>query len=176
MGQRVGTKRADRRWEVGGVVWASEYEYNVYRGLCDVLGEQCVLKCEAGESHSFGYTSNVQQARCTSCGSRDVVQERVYTPDICVVAQGANVANGGRIYIETKGYPSPTERRLLHSICKSNQELDLVFVYQSNRKWKGMKQTPLEWTARMLKKPGFVWDGKKAIPDALVSYLTGVPW
>lgn len=124
---------ADRRFVADdGTVWASKYEYQVYAQLRGVLGSR-VRKCEQGTSDTFAYPSTVRGGRCLECESGSVVQDRTYTPDICV-EQTRGEREPARTFIEAKGYWDAHHRNLLRSAARANPDLDLVFVFASD-KW-----------------------------------------
>lgn len=147
---RVGTKRSDRRWQApDGTIWASKFEYEVYEYIrstgCDVR------KC--GEGDSLNYPEPKRQAECLACGGTDVVQNRVYTPDLfvtppSVVAKGR--ADG--YYLETKGYFRPEKRTLFRHFLKAWPNLDIRIVYEQDGKATS-KLRNLQYAERYFKIP-----------------------
>lgn len=170
---KVGTKRSDRRWrDDDGKIWASEFEYRVFAGLLESLGKERVSRCEGGEGCSFDYTTKVKQGTCLQCGGREVAQERVYTPDVRV-RPARDARSTGDYFIETKGYLSGPKRQLLRSFVQARPDVSLVFIFQTNRRWKGLKRTPTEWAGSFLKCPAFVWNGKGDVPIEILDFLGG---
>jgi hypothetical protein len=124
---------ADRRYVADdGTVWASKYESQVFDQLRRVLGN-AVRKCESGGSDTFPYPSTVRGGRCLECESGSVVQDRSYTPDLHIDISREGDRAGGT-YIEAKGYWDAHHRNLLRSAARANPDLNLVFVFASD-KW-----------------------------------------
>ena len=80
------------------------------------------------------------------------VIEHNYTPDFQV----------GDIYLETKGYFKPADRRKMIAVKKANPDLDIRFVFQAphNKINKRSKTTYAKWA----EKNGFKWCPYYAIP------------
>lgn len=163
-GQRVGSKRSDTRWQAeDGTVWASRFEYAVYKSLKDKGYD--VRKTT--EQDRMAYTSLVTNGRCRKCGTSDVVTERHYTPDLFVVPRrpiaGINLTqdpqDSGRrgYYLEAKGYLRTERRTLLRAFRKTGPSCDLRLVVQ--RDYPVGKSTLAEWGRRLMKVPVHVWDG-----------------
>lgn len=160
-GQKVGTKRSDRRWQSDdGQLWDSRFEWRVWSVLSEIP-TITVRRCERGKGDSFNYVSNVRGAKCLECDSREVVQERTYTPDL-LVRRKSEVQHGGGYYLELKGRFPPAKRSLLRAFVKSRPEVDLRLVLE-----KDGRATPkldlLEYCHEYLKIPTIVWHG--ALPD-----------
>jgi DNA-directed RNA polymerase subunit RPC12/RpoP len=159
---KVGKKRADRRWKApNGQIWSSEFEFRVYEGLAESLGRGRVHKCEQGESDTFNYSSSTVKGTCLECGSKRVVQQRTYTPDIRIT--GIQSENNGPVlrYIETKGYFKPKQRGLLRSFLKTGPSVDLCIILQQERK-ATQKLKLTEYIAKYMKIPVFVWDAAQS--------------
>ena len=170
---KVGTKRSDRRWRApNGTIWASEFEYRVYAGLFEALGKGCVSRCSAEEGHSFPYTTPVRQGACLECGAGNVVQQRIYTPDI-LVSSVPSARSTGDCYIETKGYFSAEKRNLLRNFIQTGPSISLCIILQRNSRPKGMKRTLGEYIDSYLKIPWFEWNPKKQVevPVDILEYL-----
>jgi len=80
------------------------------------------------------------------------VIEHKYTPDFKV----------GAIYLETKGYFKPADRRKMLAVKQMNPDLDIRFVFQAphNKISKHSKTTYAKWAS----KNGFPWCAYHAIP------------
>ena len=154
MGNRVGTKRSDRRWKDNeGTIWASKYECLVYEGL--LLHGVHVEKCEKGEGHSFRYTESKANLRCLECQSTNCVQDRTYTPDLLVVPGNGETP----YYLETKGFFPAKSRNLLRNFNKSRSDINLRFVTSTDA-WVTKGKTKLsDYFQRYLKTvPFHVWN------------------
>jgi hypothetical protein len=133
---RKGSKRSDRRWiDPGGQEWDSKFEWLVYERLRS--DGYRVRRCD--ESDSIAYHSGVRQGRCLECGSAQVVQERIYTPDLFVVGRVGSDEQC-RSAIECKGYFPGSKRNLFRSVAKQwgrewdeAEGPDLRIVFESNR-------------------------------------------
>jgi len=124
---------ADRRFKADdGTIWASKYESQVYAELRRVLGSR-VRKCTSGGADTFPYPSTVRGGRCLECQSGSVVQDRSYTPDL-FLEQARDGSGPGPAYIEAKGYWDAHKRGLLRSAARANPDLNLIFVFASD-KW-----------------------------------------
>ena len=80
------------------------------------------------------------------------VIEHKYIPDFRV----------GDVYLETKGYFKPADRRKMLAVKKANPNLDIRFVFQAphNKINKRSKTTYAMWA----EKNGFPWCASYAIP------------
>lgn len=167
-GNRVGRKRSDRRWEApDGTVWASKFEYEIYCILADQarVSGSVVRKCDKGGDDTFSYTTPVRQGRCVQCHSGEVVQERTFTPDICVSYRDDEGATR-TYYIEVKGYFPAAKRSLLRGFRKTGQNIDLCVVAQANH-WVSKGRTRLsDYFERYLKDVPFIYlNGEGADTD-----------
>jgi len=154
-GSRVGTKRSDTRWEAEGEIWASRFEYLVYRALKDAGHD--VRKTVPEDS--MVYHHPVKNGRCTECGSAACVTERRYTPDLYVRparSQEASSKHGG-YFVEAKGYLRADKRSLLRSLRKARPDVDLRLLVQ--RDYKVGRGSLVSWAQKYLKVPVAVWDG-----------------
>ncbi len=155
-------KKSDRRYtDDRGIVWASEYEFKIYSGLRARLGASLVTRCTTEEGHSFDYTSPVTRGYCLECGSGEVAQRRVYTPDMYVLSDHAI---GGRYYIEAKGHFPPARRNLLSHFRKTGQDIDLLFILQNDSK-ATPKRTLSQWIASYMGCESFVWNPSAPVRD-----------
>lgn len=146
-----------------GTVWASRFEYAVYKTLKDKGYD--VRK--TGEQDRMAYASVVANGRCRGCRSTDVVAERHYTPDLFVVPRrpiaGIRLCEDptrpGRwgYYLEAKGYLRAERRTLLRAFRKTGPDCDLRLVVQ--RDYPVGKSTLTGWASRLLKVPVAVWNG-----------------
>jgi predicted nuclease of restriction endonuclease-like RecB superfamily len=77
-------------------------------------------------------------------------QEKYYTPDFVLESRdGSN-----KIYIETKGYFMPQDRRKMIEVKKQHPDKRIVLVFQSNNKLsKGSTTRYSDWA----EKHGFEW-------------------
>tara|TARA_R100000781_G_scaffold18052_1_gene14130 strand:+ start:104 stop:448 length:345 start_codon:yes stop_codon:yes gene_type:complete len=82
------------------------------------------------------------------------VIEHRYIPDFRV----------GDVYLETKGWLKPTDRRKMIAVKKANPDLDIRFVFQApfNKISKRSKTTYAMWA----EKNGFPWCAYYAIPTS----------
>ena len=141
---RVGRKRADRRWiDETGQEWASKYEWETYEYLRAAGAD--VRKCTEGDS--ITYCEPKRGCVCLECGGSDVVQERVYTPDLYIVPKGSRENEG--YFIEVKGYFRGEKRRLFRCMRQSRPTIDLRVVANANPKTGKLRLT--EYFARYLK-------------------------
>lgn len=160
-GKRVGTKRSDTRWMAeDGTVWASRFEFIVYKTLKD---KGYVVR-KTDEQDRMAYASGVTNGRCTECGSGRVVTERHYTPDLFVIPRHSDAgqvdpkgdARRG-YYLEVKGYLRADRRTLLRAFVKERPGCDLRLVVQ--RDYPVGKSTLVGWATRLLKMKASVWTG-----------------
>lgn len=162
-GKRVGKKRSDFRWLADdGVVWSSRFEYAVYTAL----KEQGVNVRKTTAEDSIPYTSVVPNSRCRGCESVDVVQDRVFTPDLFVIPkaddeQGKD-SNSEPYYIEAKGFLRADRRSLLRRFRQAKPSINLRFIIE--RDYKATAKCSLsQWIGKYLKLPCIVWTG--SIPN-----------
>lgn len=141
------------RWlDPHGNVWASRFEYAVYEALR--AHERNVRR--AGVEDRVAYTAPVTGGRCTDCGSSQVLTDRTYTPDICVLSGGP----AGEVHycLEVKGFIRADRRSLLRALCKARPDIDLRFLVQRDYRVTA-KCTITEWIRKYLKRPVAVWTG-----------------
>ena len=88
------------------------------------------------------------------------VIEANYIPDFQV----------GDVYLETKGFFKPTDRRKMVAVKKSNPDLDIRLVFQApyNKISKKSKTTYAKWA----EKNGFPWCACYAIPREWIGIPT----
>ena len=156
MGRRVGTKRSDRRWEDEHGVWASKLESRIFAKLTELPGIHA-RRCSAEQGDTFHYHTLVRSGLCGSCGSGDVVQQRLYTPDFCLTKLGAG-GDERAIYLEAKGHFPGTQRNLVRAFLKTGPKIDLRIVLERDGR-ATRSLTMLEYVTKYLKIPVHVWDG-----------------
>ena len=158
MGKRVGTKRSDRRWlDDTGQEWASRYEYQVFCAFRD-LGVN-IRKC--GKGDTIEYSEPKRNNKCLECGSERVVQTRTYTPDLCIDPD----SEGGRTFIEVKGYMPAPKRKLFKDMLKGRPDIDIALVFEKDTRAPKSKLRYLEYTKRYFKIPAVA--GIKNLEDLL---------
>ena len=148
---RVGTKRGDRRWRSDdGRIWASKFEYQVFdaftRAGCDVR------PCDARDT--VNYVEPRRNSRCLECSSSDIVQDRSYTPDLCV-NQAASGHDESYYFVEVKGYFPATRRKLFRDYRNAVPSHRVRIVFE---------------------KDGWVTKGKSKYSDYCDRYLKDVPY
>lgn len=162
MGRRVGTKRADRRWEgKDGVIWASRFEEEIYEYLQGAIGSAgTVRKC--GKGDSLSYTQERARITCLDCGSSRCAQSRTYTPDLFV-------DTGTRSYwLEIKGRFTAEKRSLFRSFRKSRPDIVVRFVAQGD--FKIGKGRLSGYFKKFLKDvPFIVWNEKAGFPEEWIT-------
>ena len=142
------------RWQApDGQIWASRFEYAVFKTLLDKGYHVRKTK----EQDRLAYTSPVRSARCQTCGSTACVTERTYTPDLFVGA-GAAQGDARGYFIEAKGYLRADRRALLRAVRKAWPLLDLRLVVQRDYRVTA-SLTIVEWAKKYLKCKVHVWDG-----------------
>jgi predicted nuclease of restriction endonuclease-like RecB superfamily len=79
-----------------------------------------------------------------------VPPKKKYTPDFMLYKK-----DGGKMFIEYKGYLRPTDKTKMKAIRNQYPDLDLRFVFQNARKpiYKGSKTTYAMWAERH----GYLW-------------------
>jgi hypothetical protein len=161
LGRRLSGKRSDKRWEDENGVWASKLEAIVYQAI-KRDPRVVVRRCSEQEGDTFAYTTLIRGGLCASCGDRDVVQERTYTPDLCLVPAG-DVGEARRRYLEIKGYFPGPKRNLLRGFLKTGPRLDLRLLLERDTKATSSMNL-VEYCHKFFKLPIHVWDGR--IPEA----------
>lgn len=135
-------------------VWASEFEYKVYRGL-KASGSN-IRKSDSGDT--LAYQDPVRDARCSECGGEDIIKSRSYTPDLVGGPAGQDLSAGdgqGHYFIEAKGYLRGPQRRLLRAFRQSYPRLDWRFIIQ--RDYPVGKGSLGSWITKYLKCPWALW-------------------
>lgn len=123
-----------------------------------------VRRCDKGGTDTFSYTSEIRDGICQSCASTQVVKQRRYTPDLCVIQSPhgpddfAALSGANKYYVEAKGYLRASERALLRSLVASKAVPDLRIVLQAD--YRIGKLTFGGWIDRYLKIKWAVFDGK----------------
>lgn len=138
-----------------GEVWDSEFEWHVYTGLIS-LG-WTVRRCTKRDS--LAYDTPVQEGECVECGSADVVQRRIYTPDLWVAEpEQSNNKSARRPYlVECKGYFPQDRRAMLAHFTKQNPSVDLRFIFPKEAKLTA-KRSNIEYVLSYLKVPACAWN------------------
>lgn len=96
------------------------------------------------------------------CSSPNVLQERIYTPDLHVAGHKGkgSVASGG-YYIECKGYFPADKRGLFRAVANQIQDIDLRIVFPSVVRLRGTSGTNVEYVQKYCKSiPVGVWNKK----------------
>lgn len=163
-GSRVGTKRSDFRWlDADGTVWASKFEYTVYKALKDAG----VNVRKTTEEDSVPYQSTFTHAYCAGCQSTNVVQDRTFTPDLFVVLQaqpGRSELHGQGYSAEVKGYLRADRRKLLRDLRRAKPLHDLRFIIERDYKVTA-KLSLSQWITKYLKCPVITWKGIESVPS-----------
>lgn len=149
---RIGSKRSDLRFRAqDGSVWDSPFEYKVF----SALNEQGYIVRRATKEDAIKYTTPVKNGRCDcDCHMEcdcEVVQDRVYTPDLVLYTAHP-------VYLETKGHFAGTKRNLFRN-ARSQSGRDVRVIASSNH-WVTKGKTRLTDWAKRFKIPLHVWDGK----------------
>ena len=164
-GERVGTKRSDRRWkDEQGRIWDSQFEYRVYRALSSA-GYR-VRRCD--ESDSIVYGTRVKEGYCLDCGSGEVIQGRKYTADLYVM--GNVSSNDEECYqLELKGYWKKPSRNLFRSVAQRAKEegISLRIAFETNNTLSGTTMTPVEYIHRYC---------KNVVPGVFDKYTEEITW
>lgn len=111
-------------------------------GLEDKISEQlkATNKVWSYESEKLKYT----------------VPERIatYTPDFIIIKQ-----DGSKMYVESKGRFTATDRKKMKLVKEANPELDIRLLFQTpnNKITKGSKTTYADWAV----KQGYLWAAKE---------------
>lgn len=160
-GHRVGVKKSDRRWQDEyGEIWASRFECLVYSSARDAGLK--ARRCDKGGLDTFPYSSEIRDGVCQSCEGTNVVKQRRYTPDICILPASTGGVNpsipgADKYYVEAKGYLRASERALLRSLFASKAVADLRIILQAD--YRIGKHTFGWWIDRYLKCKWAVFDG-----------------
>jgi hypothetical protein len=157
---RVGRKRSDKRWRSSdGTIWASKFECRVYEALRGI-GIDC-RKCD--ERDTIHYVESRGSSRCLECGSTQIVQDRTYTPDICV-SETTERGDKYVYYIEVKGYFREDRRSLFRKMVKSNPTYPIRVIFEKDG-WVTKGRTHYsDYFDRYLKTVRYhIWDG--GIPE-----------
>lgn len=157
---RFNNKRSDKRFIAeDGVVWASKFEYNVYDGFKQCLGDS-VRPTIKGSGDSFSYATTKRGASCLECGSKRIIQHRTYTPDL-------RVLTGRQDYwVEAKGYFDQSKRAAFRGFRTWPETRDVVVRFVLERDNRATKKlTLLEYFSRYFKGVDVVvWNGPESIP------------
>ena len=100
---------------------ASKFERDVVNSLLrrDIAYEY--------EPMGYVYSTPVRSGRCFKCGSADIRQKRIYTPDLLLI-------DSGRI-VECKGYfPAPSRNKMSCFVKSNRGTLIVSFAFMADRK------------------------------------------
>lgn len=157
MGRKVGFKRSDRRYQSDdGQLWDSRFEWVVYDGL--LRSGYNLRRCN--EDDSITYHTSIPKGKCVECGGNEVLQGRVYTPDLFVVGSKGkgSIAQAG-YFVECKGYFPADKRTLFRAVANQASGIDLRIVFQREVILKGTKVTNVDYIKKFCKTtPVGVWD------------------
>jgi len=150
------------RWEApDGSVWASRFEYEVYRGL----KESGVAVRRTDEQDRLFYSRPIRKGTCAACGSSNVVSRHSYCPDLFVSTQQPDERRSGQsaavpaagYYIEAKGFFRADRRSLLRSLRKARPDVDLRLVVQRDYRITKRGLSLVQWIRKYLKCPVAIW-------------------
>lgn len=133
-----------------GLKVASQFEADVIDWMVD-NGKEFEYEAEA-----LPYETPVVNGKCPNCGHEQVVQRRVYTPDI-------KLANGS--FIEIKGKFTPAKRTLMRHLIKAHPDRTFHFVFYNDPFLTKQKARKLSDWARAQGVECHIWNpagGKKA--------------
>lgn len=71
------------------------------------------------------------------------VLTKKYQPDFIITRE-----DGGKIYIETKGYFRPADRAKMIAVKRNHPDLDIRIIFYRNDKIKGSKSRYTDWCER----------------------------
>lgn len=165
-GQKVGTKRSDRRWQApDGSIWASKFEWRVFDALVQRYRDDPRISVErCGPDCTLGYHSSVKNGRCQECGSVCTVQERTYTPDIRIVRTSES-GDRRSTYIEAKGYFEGSKRSLFRQVLQAHKELDIRLVAERDHPVTKGKTRLSDW-AKRFKVKFHLWNNGKLLEES----------
>lgn len=135
------TKVKRKKFRYKGESFASEAERNWAKDL-DALGIQWMY-----ESEKFDW----------------IPPKRKYTPDFTLLKK-----DGGKMFIEYKGYLRPKDRTKLKAIRKQYPDIDLRLVFMNARNKLNSKSKTFYW--EWAEKNGFEWT-EKELPEEWVKEL-----
>lgn len=154
---RLSKKRSDKRWEDEHGVWPSKLESIIFNRIRQDSRID-VRRCSAEQGDTFAYTTSVRSGRCGSCGSDEIVQQRTYTPDLCLSPRGSDGVTTRR-YLEIKGYFPGDKRNLLRAFLKTGPHIDLRILLERDQR-ATRSVTLLEYCHKFFKLPVHIWDGQ----------------
>ena len=92
------------------------------------------------ELRSFTWYEKKPRAVCKACGSKEIYQQRSYTPDFFLP---------NNIIIEVKGRLTSHSRKILIGTRLANPDIDLRIIFdKNNRLYKGAKTRYAEWAEK----------------------------
>ena len=162
---RKGTKRSDRRFiDARGQEWASELESQIYETL-RADDRILVRKCASEEGDTFEYTSPIRKGKCLECSSRQIAQERTYTPDLYIRPKVKTGEYGRGYFTEIKGYWPASKRSLFRHFLKQHGGVDSRVILQEAAAYRAVTSSLnlLEYVHKYMKVPVHVWNGR--LPD-----------
>lgn len=108
------------------------------------------------EPYKIKYTVEVKPAFCPECGSKVVLKERTYTPDVVL-------SNG--VHIEIKGKLTGEMRTKMIAIKECNPDLDIRLLFQRDN-W--LTKTKATRYSTWAERNGFVYHVGEQIPSEWV--------
>ena len=149
-------KRGNRQFiDPTGDVWDSQFEWHVYTGLRDQ--GYTVRRCD--QRDSIAYHTPVKEGSCLECDGTEVVQRRVYTPDLWVVepeqADDASTRRG--YFVECKGYFPQQRRAMLRCVAEQHPGIDLRFLFSKEVRLTKAR-TNVAYVCSMIKCPAAAWN------------------
>lgn len=93
------------------------------------------------EKHKLFFEKNVANARCKECSSREVIQDKFYTPDWYLPAYD--------LIIESKGRLTSFDRTKMERVKKAYPELNLRILFMRNERYGERKTRYVEWAERV---------------------------
>ena len=141
-----------------GNVWDSPFEWHVYVGLRDT--GHSVRRTD--QRDSFSYHTSIVKGNCLECGSDQVVQDRIYTPDLFVVeaepSDGSSGLQGPDLYyLECKGYLRQDRRAQLAAFARQRKDVSVRILFTQERKLT-KTLTNIEYALKYFKWPAAAWN------------------
>jgi len=132
------------------------YRSDLERRVCNNLRNRRV-KFEY-EPFQLAYTTEVRNAICPACGSKGMLKERQYTPDLSL--------NGGNTLIEIKGRFTGEMRTKMTAVKRCNPEFEIKMLFQRDG-WctKRQKMRYSEWC----EKNGFDYAIGEVVPSEWIN-------
>lgn len=124
--KRINRRQRVQKQKLNGRVVHSDFEFYTYNTLKPLLPKKAAI---AYESEQLPY-----------------VIEYLYRPDFVI-----EFHDGSKMYIETKGYFSYSDRQKMLAVRDKNPDLDIRIIFQRNSPsclGKGSKTRPSEWAEK----------------------------